>query len=91
MWKSKIGLKIFDMLLLEIVTFIAMLLLEIDCKIGVQKHVQHITLSWWKILNALAFLRKRLVSAMKEFRPDVLLSWPKMPEMLTQAWVPVYL
>ena len=44
MWKSKIGLKIFDMLLLEIVTFIAMLLLEI-AKLE-SKSMKHITLSW---------------------------------------------
>lgn len=63
------------MLLLEIVTFIAMLLLllELNCKIGVQKHETH-HIELVENPKRLAFLRKRLVSAMKEFRPDVLLS-----------------
>ena len=45
--------------------FIAMKVLE-------SKRMKHITLSWSFPLPL--FLRQRLVSAMKEFRPDVLLS-----------------
>ena len=44
------------------------------------------TSHWAGHFLCLCFLRQRLVSAMKEFRPDVLLSWPENASKAEWGW-----